>query len=139
MLGLMKVVPYSWIKKMLFSASKKQVGMENENPIHRAYMEDFFAWIYGQYTKEFDLHMTGLIIDVANIKPFTRSDYQRFDDKTLLVLPKADKAFSEAAQADLLHSMSKAKAVKVEGDHTATLYKVDAYVQETKAFLENLL
>ncbi|MCD7954748.1 MAG: alpha/beta hydrolase [Lachnospiraceae bacterium] len=135
-MGLMKVVPYSWIKKMLFAVSKKQVGMENENPINRKYMEDFFAWIYGQYTKEFDLHMTGLILDVADIKPFGLSDYKRFDDKTLLVLPKADKAFSEAAQTDLLLSMPKAKAVKVEGGHTATLYKVDEYVRETREFLE---
>ncbi len=82
--------------------------------------------------------MTGLIMNTANIKPFAPSDYQRFDDKTLLVLPKADKAFSETAQADLLHSMPKAKAVKVEGGHTATLYQVDAYVQETREFLESL-
>jgi len=59
--------------------------------------------------------MTGLIINVADIKPFELSDYKRFDDKTLLILPKADKAFSEAAQADSLRSMPKAKAVKVEG------------------------
>lgn len=136
MMGLMKVVPYSWIKKMLFAVSKKQVGMENENPINRAYMEDFFTWIYGQYTKKFDLHMTGLIIDAADIKPFEFSDYKRFDDKTLLVLPKADKAFSEAAQAELLLFMPKAKVVKIEGGHTAVLYKVDEYVRETREFLE---
>ncbi|MCD7811951.1 MAG: alpha/beta hydrolase [Ruminococcus sp.] len=138
LMGLMKIVPYSWIKKMLFAVSKKQVGMENENPTDKAYMEDFFAWIYGHYTKKFDLHMTGLIIDVAGIKPFEPSDYKRFDNKTLLVLPKADKAFSEAAQADLLLSMPKAKTVKVEGGHTATLYQVDEYVRETREFLESL-
>ncbi|MDO4622434.1 MAG: alpha/beta hydrolase [Eubacteriales bacterium] len=138
MLKLMKIVPYSWIKKILFAFSKKQVGMENEKDEDKVYMTDFFAWLYSQYTKEFDLHMTGLIADVANLKPFVFSDYEKFDFKSLLVLPDGDVAFSEKAKQDLLDSMPKAKVVSVKGGHTATIYKVDDYVNASRNFLVNI-
>lgn len=138
MLKLMKIIPYSWIKQILFAVSKKQVGIENEDSTDRTYMEDFFAWVYGRYTKDFDLHITNLIINVASLKPFESSDYELFDNKSLLVLPDMDKAFSQFAQTDLLHSMPRAKAVKVKGGHTSTLYKVDEYIRETRVFLDSI-
>lgn len=77
MLKLMKIVPYSWIKIILINASKKMVGMENEAEQDRKYMEDFFAWLYQNYTKEFDIHMTSLIVSVAKTKPITEQEYQK--------------------------------------------------------------
>lgn len=138
MLSLMKIVPYSWVRKLSIRISQKQVGVENEADSDRIYMEDFFAWVYHQYTKAFDVHMTTLLIDIAQLTFMTPADYAKFDDRALLVLPKKDKAFSEAAQKDLINSMPRAKIERVDGGHTATLFKVDAYVNATRHFIETL-
>ena len=137
-LKLMKIVPYSWIRKLSIGVSKKQVGVENEQDSDRIYMEDFFTWVYNCYTKEFDVHMTTLLVDIAQLSYMTKEDYARFDDRSLLVLPRKDQAFSEAALKDLIDSMPRAKIERVNGGHTATLFKVEEYVAATRRFIEDL-
>ena len=136
MLGLMKIVPYSWIRKILINASKKMVGVENEADQDRKYMEDFFEWVYQNYTKEFDIHMTTLMVSIAKIKPITEQEYKKADKNVLLVLPTDDKAFSEAAKNELITHLPNAMVTMVTGGHTATLYKVDTYVESTRKFIE---
>ena len=137
LMKLMKIVPYSWIRKMLISVSKKQVGLTNEPEQDKKYMEDFFAWVYRNYTKEFDIHMTTLMTDTAKLKPMTREDYARYDKKTLLVLPLNDEAFPQEAQQELMEMLPDAHTVRVTGGHTSTLYKVGEYVAVTKEFIAN--
>ena len=43
-----------------------------------------------------------------------------------------------AAQKDLIDSMPRAKIERVNGGHTATLFKVEEYVAATRRFIENL-
>lgn len=136
MLALMKIVPYSWIRKILINVSKKMVGVENEAEQDRKYMEDFFEWVYRNYTKEFDIHMTTLMVSIAKIKPITEQEYKKADKNVLLVLPTDDKAFSEAAMNELISHLPNAMVTMVTGGHTATLYKVDTYVESTRKFIE---
>lgn len=68
----------------------------------------------------------------------TPADYASFDDRALLVLPRKDKAFSEEAKQDLTDSMPRAQVKRVDGGHTATLFKVDEYVRATRDFIEGL-
>ena len=138
MVSIMKIIPYSWIRKLLIKFSGKQVGLENEKESDRTYMEDFFTWVYRQYTRAFDIHMTTLMIDIADLSYMTSADYAGFDARSLLVLPKKDKAFSEVAQKDLIDSMPRAQVERVCGGHTATLFKVEDYVAVTKKFIEKL-
>lgn len=139
LLPLMKIIPYCWIRNLLFRVSKKMVGMENEAGADRSYMEDFFAWVYGNYTKEFDIHMTSLMISVAKVKPITMQEYQKADKNVLLVLPTDDKAFSEEAKNELIEIFPDAVVTMVHGGHTATLYKVEPYVKSTQRFIEERL
>ena len=136
MLALMKIVPYSWIRKILINVSKKMVGVENEAEQDRKYMEDFFEWVYQNYTKEFDIHMTTLMVSIAKIKPITEQDYKKADKNVLLVLPTDDKAFSEAAKNELISHLPNAMVTMVTGGHTATLYKVGTYAEGTRKFIE---
>lgn len=139
LLPLMKIIPYCWIRNLLFRVSKKMVGIENEAGADRSYMEDFFAWVYGNYTKEFDIHMTSLMISVAKVKPITKQEYQKADKNVLLVLPTDDKAFSEEAKNELIEIFPDAVVTMVHGGHTATLYKVEPYVKSTQRFIEERL
>ena len=138
MLVLMKILPYSWVRSLSLNISKKQIGLENEDQEGRTYMEDLFTWVFSRYTKEFDTHMTKLLADIPNLDFMTKEDYARFDDRSLLVLPKNDKAFSEAAQKDLRDSMPRAFVKWVNAGHTATLFKVDTYVDATREFIKGL-
>lgn len=138
LLFMMKIVPYSWLRKMMISISLKQIGIEDEAPEDKKYMEDLFRWVYSQYTKQFDLHLTSLIATVVDLKPFTKEQYDRLCHNTLLVLPTNDKAFSDEAKKDLRDMMPYAEIANINGGHTATLYKVDGYVNATRKFLESL-
>lgn len=137
-LPLMKIVPYSLINKFVISVSKKQVGMQEGSAEEKAWLEEFFTWVYQNYTKEFDIHMTSLMIDVAKITPITKKEYAQFDGKSLLILPLADKAFPPEAQRDLIDMMPRADTERLDGGHVTTLYKVDTYVNATKEFLRKL-
>lgn len=137
LLFTMKIVPYSWLRKMMISICLKQVGIEDEAPEDKKYIEDLFRWVYSQYTKQFDIHMTSLIATVVDLEPFTKEQYDRLCHNTLLLLPTDDKAFSEEAKKDLRDMMPYAKTENIKGGHTATLYKVDGYVSAARKFLES--
>lgn len=138
LLFMMKIIPYNLLRKMMISICLKQVGIEDEAPEDKKYMEDLFRWVYSRYTKEFDIHMTSLIATVVDLEPFTKEKYDRLCHNTLLVLPTDDKAFSDEAKKDLKDMMPYAKTENIKGGHTATLYKVDGYVNVTRKFLESL-
>ncbi len=138
LLFMMKILPYSWLRKMMVSISLKQIGIENEAPEDKKYMEDLFRWVYSQYTKKFDYHLTSLIATVVDLEPFTKQQYDHLCHNTLLVLPTDDKAFSEEAKKDLRNMMPYTKIENIKGGHTATLYKVDGYVSATRKFFESL-
>lgn len=120
----------------MISICLKQVGIEEEAPEDKKYMEDLFRWVYSKYTKQFDIHMTSLIATVVDLKPFTKEQYDKLCHNTLLVLPTDDKAFSDEAKKDLRDMMPYETIENIKGGHTATLYKVDGYVSATKRFLE---
>lgn len=136
LLFMMKILPYSWLRKMMISISLKQIGIEDEAPEDKKYMEDLFRWVYSQYTKKFDYHLTSLIATVVDLEPFTKEQYDCLCHNALLVLPTDDKAFSDEAKKDLRNMMPYAKIENIKGGHTATLYKVDGYVNATRRFLE---
>ncbi len=135
---LMKIMPYKRFIKIASRGSFKSVDALEISDEEKTWMRDFFTWLYGSYTKEYDLHVTGLIINVAKLKPITKEEYKTFDDKSLLILPNSDEAFPKEAQRDLMDMMPKAKVKRLDGSHIATIYKVDDYVKETKEFLEEL-
>ena len=82
--------------------------------------------------------MTGLIISVTSLTPITPAQFHEISDRTLLVLPNDDKAFSKEAQQDLREMLPDATLVRINGGHTATLYRVEEYVKATREFLANL-
>lgn len=109
LLFMMKILPYSWLRKMMISISLKQIGIEDEAPEDKKYMEDLFRWVYSQYTKKFDYHLTSLIATVVDLEPFTKEQYDCLCHNALLVLPTDDKAFSDEAKKDLRNMMPYAK------------------------------
>lgn len=137
LLPVMKVVPYNWIRKLLINVSRKKIGAQNGTDEEKAWLDEFFTWVYQSYTKELDIHMTTLMADVPNLNPVTQQEYAAFDEKSLLILPVNDEAFPKEAQQELMVMMPRANVIRLDGGHVATLYKVEEYVNATKQFLKN--
>ena len=137
LLPVMKVIPYNWIRKLLINVSRKKIGAQNGTDEEKAWLDEFFTWVYQSYTKELDIHMTTLMADVPNLMPVTQQEYAAFDEKSLLILPLNDEAFPKEAQQDLMDMMPRANVIRLDGGHVATLYKVEEYVNATKQFLKN--
>ena len=135
LLPVMKVIPYNWIRKLLINVSKKKIGEQNGTAEEKAWLEEFFTWVYQCYTRELDIHMTSLMADVPNLKPITQQEYAAFDENSLLILPLHDEAFPKEAQQDLMDMMPRAEVERLDGGHVATLYRVEEYVNRTKRFL----
>lgn len=136
-LWAIKHLPYDLLKNLLMKTTAKLVSPK-DGPEAAAYMKDFFKWLYGGYTREFDIHMTSLIMDIVNITPVTADDFSYLEDRILMILPLEDKAFTEEMQQELMDMMPGARKKRLAGGHTATIYKVDEYVAETREFLTAL-
>ena len=135
LLPVMKVIPYNWIRNLLINVSRKKIGAQNGSSEEKAWLDEFFTWVYQSYTRELDVHMTTLMADIPHLKPITQQEYAAFDEISLLILPLNDEAFPEEAQRDLMDMMPHAAVERLEGGHVATLYKVEKYVNRTKSFL----
>ena len=135
LLPAMKVIPYNWLRNLLIKVSRKKIGAQNGTDEEKAWLDEFFTWVYQSYTRELDIHMTTLMADIPNLRPITQQEYSVFDDKSLLILPIDDDAFPKEAQQDLMDMMPRASVERLDGGHVATLYRVEEYVNRTKQFL----
>ena len=135
LLPAMKVIPYNWLRNLLIKVSRKKIGAQNGTDEEKAWLDEFFTWVYQSYTRELDIHMTTLMADIPNLRPITQQEYSVFDDKSLLILPIDDDAFPKEAQQDLMDMMPRASVEQLDGGHVATLYRVEEYVNRTKQFL----
>lgn len=135
LLPAMKVIPYNWLRNLLIKVSRKKIGAQNGTDEEKAWLDEFFTWVYQSYTRKLDIHMTTLMADIPNLRPITQQEYSVFDDKSLLILPIDDDAFPKEAQQDLMDMMPRASVERLDGGHVATLYRVEEYVNRTKQFL----
>jgi len=109
MLFYMKHCNYEKLKLKLI-----KVGMghsRNESKEELAYAKDMFETIFKDYTKEKDVHISGLLADLMKQTPVTETDFRMLKGKILLILP---------------------------GGHLSTILKADDYVKVIRDFLGNI-
>lgn len=102
MLFYMKQCNYEKLKPKLI-----KVGMghsRNESKEELAYAKDMFETIFKDYTKEKDVHISGLLADLMKQTPVTETDFRMLKGKILLILPDQD-FFSGKMQKDLIQLM----------------------------------
>lgn len=137
LVGLMKILPYSWLKPIFYRACMKHIV--DATPEEYRYMEDMFRSIYRDYTKEFDLHMTMLLLDILNQPPCDSAEFAYLDGHVLLILPDRDDTFTPDMQRELIELMPKPVVVQMDGGHLATMLRIDSYVTAIRLFLEKNL
>ena len=137
LLWVLRHVPYAWLKPAMIRASMRHV--ENASPEIRAYLLDMFRFIYRDYTRRLDLHMTTLLMDLMNQVPCTPEEYAYLKGRGLLILPENDDSFTPEMQEDLIAMMPESVIVEgIDSGHISTLLEVDRYVEELRQFIERL-
>ena len=135
MLFYMKHCNYEKLKLKLI-----KVGMghsRNESKEELAYAKDMFETIFKDYTKEKDVHISGLLADLMKQTPVTETDFRMLKGKILLILPDQD-FFSGKMQKDLIQLMHDPVIQYVSGRHLSTILKADDYVKVIRDFLGNI-
>ena len=135
LLFLMEHLPYGLLKALFMKPSFRRL-IPKGNPKETEYLKDFTQWIYDDYTKEKDLHMTYLMADIVNLQPVSAEDFSDLKGKVLLVLPKADQAFTPKMQKDLQNLFLNPTVETLEGGHLATLFRAEEIARRTDSFLE---
>ena len=102
-----------------------------------AYAKDMFETIFKDYTREKDVHISGLLADLMKQTPVTEADFRALKEKILLILPDQD-FFSEKMQKDLIQLMHDPAIQYVSGGHLSTILKADDYIQVIRGFLKNI-
>lgn len=132
MLFYMKHCNYEKLKPKLIRAGMGHIRNESKEEI--AYAQEMFETIFKDYTKEKDVHISGLLADLMNQTPVTESDFKELEGKILLILPDQD-FFSGKMQKDLIQLMHNPTIKYVSGGHLSTVLKVEDYVQTIRGFL----
>lgn len=128
-------VPYNWLKPVLIKASLKKVKNVPEDEYN--YMKEFFTWAFKDYTGDFDVHMTSLLIDIMNQKPCRKEEFEYLKRKVMLILPDDDESFTTQMQKDLTALFENPYVVEhITGGHLAPILQTEKYVKEIDAFMQ---
>lgn len=133
MLWYMKHCNYEKLKPKLIKAGMSHIRNERKEEI--AYAQDMFEIIFKDYTKEKDVHISGLLADLMNQTPVTAENFQQLKGKILLILPDQD-FFSGKMQENLIRLMHDPKITYVSGGHLSTILKSEDYVRTIRDFLK---
>ena len=128
---------YELLKKIMIPMSIKSLINKETSPKDADYVKDIFTWLYNGYTREFDMHITRLIMNMIAIRPCVKSDFAYLNGNVLLIFPDDDHAFTPELQLDLIRIMPNPAVQYIHGGHVATIYKAEEYIQKTRKFLEN--
>lgn len=133
MLFYMKHCNYEKLKPRLIKAGMGHIRDESREQAD--YAQDMFETIFKDYTKEKDVHISGLLADLMNQIPVTEADFKELKGKILLILPNQD-FFSEEMQKSLILLMHNPEIKYVSGGHLSTILKADDYIQTIREFLK---
>lgn len=107
---------------------------KDESEENKAYARDMAETIMKDYTKERDLHITSLLVDIMRQTPVTADTFSRLKGRILLILPDKD-FFSGEMQKDLIALMHEPKIKYVSGGHLSTVFRAEEYMDEIRSFL----
>lgn len=135
-LSLMKLLPFSLMKKSIKRAVDKKINSELTPP-QQQLMAQLTEEMLKTLTKPYSLHMTLLLKDLQNHWNMQASDFARFKGKVLLILSDDDPTFNTSIKQALIGVMPQPKVVtNILGGHLALLLKLDEYAKLVTGFID---
>lgn len=135
MLLYMKHCNYEKLKPALLKSCLHHA--RQESPADQAYARDMFTAIFEDYTKEKDVHITGLLIDLMRQTPVTKENFSGLKGKIMLILPDKD-WFSGKKQKSLIELMHEPEIHEIQGGHLSTVLRAEEYITKIKLFLSHI-
>jgi pimeloyl-ACP methyl ester carboxylesterase len=121
---------YEKWKPFLISASMKEAKQESEE--EQKYLKEMFDFIFQDYTKEKDIHITNMMVGLMDIKPCHKEDFAYLNGNVALMFPEKD-FFSEAEQRELIATFPGARIEYVKNGHFGTILECDKYCEVIKS------
>lgn len=133
LLWYMKHCDYEKLKPKVIESSLKNYA-QKETEEDREYLKEMFEFMFKDYTNSKDIHITGMISKVVNIKPCKKEDFDFIKDKVLLIFPKED-FFSNDEQKSLQDLFPYAKTEYIKNGHFGTVLEYEKYIGLMKEFI----
>ena len=133
LLWYMKHCDYEKLKPKVIESSLKNYA-KKETEEDREYLKEMFEFMFKDYTNSKDIHITGMISKVVNIKPCKKEDFDFIKDKVLLIFPKED-FFSNDEQKSLQDLFPYAKTEYIKSGHFGTVLEYEKYIGLMKEFI----
>jgi homoserine acetyltransferase len=123
---------YEKLKPLLISTCMKTAKQESEED--QRYLREIFDFIFKDYTKEKDIHITSMMVNLMDVEPCHKEDFACMNGKVALVLPEKD-FFSETEQRELMATFPGARIEYVKNGHYGTILECDKYCDVIKSLL----
>jgi pimeloyl-ACP methyl ester carboxylesterase len=123
---------YEKWKRFLISASMKEAKQESVE--EQMYLKEMFDFIFQDYTKEKDIHITNMMVGLMDIAPCHKEDFAYLNGNVALVFPEKD-FFSETEQRELIATFPGAHMEYVKNGHYGTILECDKYCEVIKSLL----
>ena len=133
LLWYMKHCNYEKLKPRVIDSSLKNYA-KKETKEDREYLKEMFEFMFRDYTSSKDIHITGMIAKVVDIKPCKKEDFDFIKDKVLLIFPKED-FFSNDEQQSLQELFPDAKVEYIKNGHFGTVLEYEKYIGLMKEFI----
>jgi pimeloyl-ACP methyl ester carboxylesterase len=123
---------YEKLKPKLIAVSMKQTEQESEE--NKQYIQDMLTYLFKDYTKEKDIHITAMMVGLMETKPCHKRDFAYLNGNVAMVFPEKD-FFDQAEQQELIDVFSGAQIEYVKNGHLGTILECGRYVDVIKSLL----
>jgi hypothetical protein len=110
----------------------KEAKQESEE--NRQYLREMVNFIFQDYTKEKDIHITNMMVGLMETAPCYKEDFAYLNGNVALVFPEKD-FFSEAEQRELIATFPGARIEYVKNGHYGTILECDRYIDVIKSLI----
>jgi pimeloyl-ACP methyl ester carboxylesterase len=117
---------YEKWKPFLISTSMKYAKQESKED--QKYLREMLDFMFKDYTKEKDIHITSLMLSLLDIAPCHKEDFAYLNGNVALVFPQKD-FFSETEQKELFATFPNARITYVKNGHFGTILECDKYCE----------
>lgn len=123
-LWYMKHCNYEKMKPGIIKASMKHASNESEDD--KLFLENMFEYLFLDYSREKDIHITSMMVGLMRTKPCVKEDFSFLAREVTMLLPEKD-FFSPYEQKELLDTFPDAKIEYVKNGHFATVLECEKY------------
>jgi pimeloyl-ACP methyl ester carboxylesterase len=136
MLWLMKRKKFNYekLKPRLIAASMKYAKQESEE--NKQYLREMYEYLFKDYPKEKDIHITSVMVGLMETKPCYKDDFDYLNGNVYALLPKED-FFSKVEQQELIDTFPIAQIEYVKNGHFGTILECEKYFDAIRSLSGN--